>query len=112
MVTNIQKLCNKEGYSPDKRLINQHVDMAIDNYIQNWYDISLEAMDFMEGGADFVTDEEIDDPEIIKEVKRRIVKTMLEERPSGLHEHIAASVIHSMNNKPGGTDTRFNKPDE
>jgi len=111
MVASILKLCNDEGYNPDKGLINRYVDKAIDDYIRDWYDISLEAMDLMEGGADFVTDEEIDDPEVIKEVKRRIVKTMFEERPQGLHEHIAASIIHSMNSNPEETDIRFEETD-
>ena len=95
MVSNIEKLCNKEGYNPDKTLINKYVEAAIDDYILDWYEVSLEAMDLMEGGADFVTDEEIDDPELIKEAKRRVVKNMYEERPPGLHEHIAG-INHSF----------------
>ncbi len=66
-----------------------------------------EAMDLMEGGADFVTDEEIDDPELIAEAKRRVVKNMYEERPPGLHESIMASIIHSMNSNPQEKDIRF-----
>ncbi len=112
MVASIQRLCNDEGYNPDTGLINKYVNEAIDNYIRDWYEISLEAMDLMEGGADFVTDEEIDDPEIIQEVKRRIVKTMFEERPPGLHENIAALIIHSMNSNPGETDIRFEEPNK
>jgi hypothetical protein len=67
MVSDIEQLCNKEGYKPHKTLINQYVGAAIDDYVLDWYEVSLEAMDLMEGGADFVTDEEIDDPELINE---------------------------------------------
>jgi hypothetical protein len=107
MVSNVEKLCNNDGYKPDKTLIEKYVETAIDHYIEDWYEVSLEAMDLMEGGADFVTDEEIDDPELIKEAKRRIVKTIFEERPPGLQEHIAASIIHAMNSDPQEADIRF-----
>jgi hypothetical protein len=110
MVSNVEKLCNNDGYKPDKTLINRYVETTIDNYIEDWYEVSLEAMDLMEGGADFVTDEEVDDPELIKEAKRRIVKTMYEERPPGLQEHIAASIIHAMNSDPQEADIRFEEP--
>jgi phosphosulfolactate synthase (CoM biosynthesis protein A) len=107
MVSNVEKLCNNDGYTADKTLINKYVQTAVDHYIKDWYEVSLEAMDLMEGGADFVTDEKIDDPELIKEAKRRIVKVMYEERPTGLQEHIAASIIHAMNSDPQETDIRF-----
>jgi hypothetical protein len=32
---------------------------------------------------------------------------MCEERPPGLHEHIAASIIHAMNSDPQERDIRF-----
>ena len=67
---------------------------------RNGNEVSLEAMDLMEGGADFVTDDEIDDPELIMEAKRRVIKHMYEERPPGLHENITASLIHVMNSNP------------
>lgn len=107
MVSSIEKLCKKEGYKPDKALIVQHVETAIDDYVLDWYEVSLEAMSLMEGGADFVTDEEIDDPELIDEAKRRVIKNMYEERPPGLHESITASIIHSMNSNPQEKDLRF-----
>ena len=109
MVSNVEKLCRKKGYNPHKTLINKYVETAIDDYIHDWYEVSLEAMDLMEGGADFVTDEEIDDPELINEAKRRVVKNMYEERPPGLHENIVASIIHSMNSDPQEADIRFNE---
>lgn len=112
MVSSVEKLCNKEGYKPDKALINKHVETAIDDHIRDWYEVSLEAMDLMEGGADFVTDEEIDDPELIAEAKRRVVKNMYEERPPGLHENITASIIHSMNSNPQEKDIRLDKDPE
>ena len=107
MVSSVERLCKKDGYKPDKTLINKYVETAIDDYIQDWYEISLEAMSLMEGGADFVTDEEIDDPELVNEAKRRVVKNMYEERPPGLHENIVATIIHSMNSNPQETDIRF-----
>lgn len=109
MGSNVEKLCKKEGYSPHKTLINKYVETAIDDYIQDWYEVSLEAMALMEGGADFVTDEEIDDPELINEAKRRVVKNMYEERPPGLNDNIAASIIHAMNSDPQETDIRFDE---
>jgi hypothetical protein len=109
MVSNVEKLCKKEGYKPNKTLINKYVETAIDDYIQDWYEVSLEAMALMEGGADFVTDEEIDDPELINEAKRRVVKNMYEERPPGLNDNIAASIIHAMNSDPQETDIRFDE---
>jgi hypothetical protein len=111
MVSKIERLCNNEGYHPERAFINQYVEAAVDNYIRDWYEVSLEAMDLMEGGADFVTDEEIDDPELIKEAKRRVVKNMYEERPPGLHESITASIIHAMNSNPREADLQGDEPD-
>ena len=110
IVSSVEKLCKKDGYKPDKTLINKYVETAIDDYIQDWYEISLEAMSLMEGGADFVTDEEIDDPELINEAKRRVIKNMYEERPPGLHDLIKSSIIHAMNSDPQETDIRFEEP--
>jgi hypothetical protein len=111
MISSIEKLCNGEGYNPHKSLLNKYVEAAVDEYVQDWYEVSLEAMDLMEGGADFVTDDEIDDPELIKEAKLRVIKNMYEERPPGLHELIMASIIHAMNSDPQETDIRFEEPD-
>jgi hypothetical protein len=93
MVAKVVKICKGQGHGAGKPHVAKHVNSAIDQYIDDWYEVSLEAMDLMEGGADFVTDEEIDDPEIIKEIKLRIVKNMYEERPNGIHEQIAKSVM-------------------
>jgi hypothetical protein len=111
MISNIEELCNKEGYNPHKSLLNKYVVAAIDDYVQDWYEVSLEAMDLMEGGADFVTDEEIDDPELISEAKRRVIKNMYEERPPGLHELIKSSIIHALNSDPREADIHFEEPD-
>jgi hypothetical protein len=111
MVSSVEKLCNNDGYKPDKTLINKYVKTAIDHHVGDWYEVSLEAMDLMEGAADFITDEKLDDPELIKEAKRRIVKAIYEERPPGLEEHIAASVIHAMNSDPQEKDIRFDESD-
>jgi hypothetical protein len=97
MIAKVVKICKGQGHGADKPLVEKHVNSAIDQYIDDWYEVSLEAMDLMEGGADFVTDEEIDDPEVIKEIKLRIVKNMYEERPDGIHEQIAKSVMEDTN---------------
>lgn len=93
MVAKVVIICKGQGFTVGKTLVIRHVISAIDQYIDDWYEVSLEAMDLMEGGADYVTDEEIDDPEVIKEVKLRIVKNMYEERPDKIHEQIAKSVM-------------------
>ena len=99
MVAKVVKICKGQGHTADKALVAKHVNNAIDQYIDDWYEVSLEAMDLMEGGADFVTDEEIDDPEVIKEVKLRIVKNMYEERPEGVYEKIAKSVMEDTDSQ-------------
>ena len=93
MMAKVVKICKGQGHTADKARVAKYVNNAIDQYIDDWYEVSLEAMDLMEGGADFVTDEEIDDPEVIKEVKLRIVKNMYEERPDAVYEEIAKSVM-------------------
>ena len=97
MMAKVVKICKGQGHTADKALVAKYVNNTIDQYIDDWYEVSLEAMDLMEGGVDFVTDEEIDDPEVIKEVKLRIVKNMYEERPDGVYEEIAKSVMEDMN---------------
>ncbi len=104
MTAEIERLCVEQGYNPDKDLIISYVHNAVNNYVEDWYEVSLEAMDMMDGGADFVTDEEIQDPEVVQEAKRRVIKAMYEERPPGLHDNIAASLIHSMNSNPRESD--------
>jgi len=110
MVSKVEKICKSDGHAPGKALIKKHVDLAIDNYIQDWYEVSLEALDLMEGAADFVTDDIIDDPEVIKEAKLRVVKNMFEDRPPGLHEHVADSVIQDMSKNPQGPEIPIEEP--
>ena len=107
MTAEIERRCVEQGYSPDKDLIVSYVHNAIDNYVEDWYEVSLEAMDMMDGGADFVTDEEIQDPEVVQEAKRRVIKAMYEERPPGLHGTVAASIIHAINSNPKESDISF-----
>ena len=96
MAEEVEKICKDRGLSPDKSLIKSHVESTIDNYVEDWYEISLEAMDLMEGRADFVTDDEINDPDIIKEAKLRVIKSMYDERPPGIHEHVAQQIIREQ----------------
>ena len=99
IVAKVVKICKRQGHTADKALVTKYVNNTIDQYIDDWYEVSLEAMDLMEGGVDFVTDEEIDDPEVIKEVKLRIVKNMYEERPKGVYEEIAKSVMEDTDSQ-------------
>jgi hypothetical protein len=99
MVAKVVKICKGQGLNASKTLVAKHVNCAIDQYIDDWYEVSLEAMDLMEGGADFVTDEEVDDPEVIREVKLRVIKNMYEERPDGVHEKIAKSVMEDTDSQ-------------
>ncbi|MBA4391335.1 MAG: hypothetical protein C0399_10410 [Syntrophus sp. (in: bacteria)] len=111
MVARVVKICKGQGHTTSKALIIKHVNSAIDQYIDDWYEVSLEAMDLMEGEADFVTDEKIDDPEVIKEVKLRVVKNMHEDRPDGLHEQIAKSVMEDIDNQAEGEDGQAEEVD-
>ena len=72
MIARIEKICKDKGYSPDKERIRQHVDRAIDEYIEEWYEISLEAIELQDGEADYATDE-LDDDELIHEAKLRVI---------------------------------------
>lgn len=104
MVAKVLKICKAQGFNASKTLASKHANRAIDQYIDDWYEVSLEAMDLMEGGADFVTDEEIDDPEVIREVKLRIVKNMYEERSEEIYDQIAKSVIEDTDDEAAETD--------
>ncbi|HEX2965359.1 MAG TPA: hypothetical protein VHO84_06220 [Syntrophorhabdaceae bacterium] len=107
MTADVARLCAEKGYNPDKAVVISYVQSAIDNYVNDWYEVSLEAMDMMDGGADFTTDEEIEDPDVIQEAKRRVIKAMYEERPPGLHGTVAASIIHAINSNPKESDISF-----
>jgi hypothetical protein len=48
-----------------------------------------------DGEADFVTDEEIDDPELMAEAKLRIIKELYEEPPEDFYQNIAESIMDS-----------------
>ncbi|HVN97433.1 MAG TPA: hypothetical protein VMT62_13470 [Syntrophorhabdaceae bacterium] len=100
MISKVEKICKEQGHNANSASVQRMVDAAIDNYVEDWYEVSLEAMQLMEGGADFVTDEQIDDPEVIREAKLRVIKSMFDDRPPGIHEHIAESVIQDMASEP------------
>ncbi len=100
MASKVEKLCKEQGHQASKALIKNNVNITIDNYIEDWYEVSLEAIELVDGGADFITDEEINDPEVVKEAKLRVIKSMYEERPPGIHEHIAECVIRDIGSDP------------
>jgi transcription elongation factor GreA-like protein len=99
MVSKVEEICKEQGHTPGKDLIKKQVNIVIDEYVEDWYEVSLEAIQLMDGGADFVTDEEIDDPDLVKEAKLRVIKCMYDEKPPGIHEHVAESVIQEMRNE-------------
>jgi hypothetical protein len=96
MVLRVEEICKEQGHTADKDLIKKQVNITINEYVEDWYEVSLEAIQMMDGGADFVTDEEINDPELIKEAKLRVIKCIYEERPPGIHEHVAEVVIQEI----------------
>lgn len=98
MISKVETICEARDCHPDNSLLRDYVNRAVDQYIDDWYEVSLEAIDLMEGGADFVTDDEIDDPEVIGEAKRRVIKAMYEDRPPDTHERIALSIIENIGN--------------
>ena len=98
MVREIEKICKEKGCSPDRELIRLHVEQAIDKYVEEWYEVSLEAIELQDGDADYATDE-FDDDELVLEAKSRVLKDLYEERPQDMHQQIADSVIKEMENQ-------------
>lgn len=95
-IKSVAALLKKKGYEPDKTVIEEVANQAIDEWIEQWYEVSLEAMELKDGEADFVTDEEIDDPELMEEAKLRIIKELYEEPPEDFYENIAESIVDSQ----------------
>ena len=95
-IKNVAALLKEKGYEPDKAVIEEVANQAIDEYVEQWYEVSLEAMELKDGEADFVTDEEIDDPELIEEARLRIIKELYEEPPEDFYENIADAIVDSQ----------------
>ncbi|OPY78804.1 MAG: hypothetical protein A4E64_00643 [Syntrophorhabdus sp. PtaU1.Bin058] len=98
MISRVEKVCKDRGCTTDKELIQQYVERAIDEYVEEWYEVSLEAIELQDGNADYATDE-FDDDELIREAKLRVIKDLYEDRPQNMHQQIAESVIKEVNNR-------------
>lgn len=96
IIKNVSLLLKQNGHEPDKDLIEDVANQAIDEFVEQWYEVSLEAMELKDGEADFVTDEEIDDPELMEEAKLRIIKELYEEPPEDFYQDIADSIMDSQ----------------
>jgi len=80
------------GYEPDKAIVEDRTNKAIDDFVAQWYEVSLEAIELRDGEADFVTDE-IDDPELIQEARQRVIKELYEDAPEDFYETIVQSTL-------------------
>ena len=96
IIDNVALLLKEKGYEPDEVVIEQVANPAIDEFIAQWYEVSLEAIELKDGEADFVTDDEIDDPELITEAKFRIIKGLYEDPPGDFYENIAENIMDSQ----------------
>lgn len=93
VVKKVMALLKSKGYQPDKAIVEKTTNAAIDDFVAQWYEISLEAIELKDGEADFVTDDELDDPELIQEAKLRVIKELYEETPEDFYETIAQSAM-------------------
>ncbi|MBP6940750.1 MAG: hypothetical protein KBB65_03170 [Syntrophorhabdaceae bacterium] len=98
MASSIEEICKDRGCRPDKELIRQQVERAIDGYVEEWYEVSLEAIELQDGDADYTTDE-FNDEELIQEARLRVIKDLYDERPQDMHQQIADSVMQEMEKK-------------
>ena len=92
-IEKVAPLLEEKGHKPDRVVIEHVANLAIDEFIEQWYEVSLEAMELKDGEVDFVTDDEIDDPELIKEARLRIVKELYEEPPEDFYRNIAGYIM-------------------
>ena len=92
-VKKVMALLQGKGYKPDKTLIEKTANEAIDDFVAQWYEVSLEAIEIKDGEADFVTDDDLDDPELIQEAKLRVIKELYEEPPEDFFETIAQGAM-------------------
>jgi len=95
MISKIEKICKDKGCPMDKELIQRAVERAIDEYVEEWYEVSLEAIELQDGDADYATDE-FEDDELIQEARLRVIKDLYEDRPQNMHQQIADSVMREM----------------
>jgi len=98
MISKIEEICKDKGCMADKQLIQPYVERAIDEYVEEWYEVSLEAIELQDGDADYATDE-FDDDELIREARLRVIKDLYEDRPQNMHQQIAESVIKKVNSR-------------
>lgn len=95
-IKNVAALLQEKGHEPDKAAIEEIANQAIDEFVEQWYEVSLEAIQLKDGEADFITDDEIDDPELIEEAKLRIIKELYEEPPEDFYRNIAESIVNAQ----------------
>lgn len=89
----VTALLEEKGRNTDTAAIENVANEAIDRFVEEWYEVSLEALQLKDGEADFITDEEIDDPELIAEAKSRVLKELYEEPPEDFYDKIAQNVM-------------------
>ncbi|OPY01129.1 MAG: hypothetical protein A4E61_01764 [Syntrophorhabdus sp. PtaB.Bin184] len=94
-VKKVMALLKNKGQEPDKTTVERTTIEAIDDFVAQWYEVSLEAIELKDGEADFVTDDDLDDPELIHEAKLRVIKELYEEPPEDFYETIAQSAMAS-----------------
>lgn len=94
-VKKVMALLKSKGQEPDKAVVEKTTNEAIDDFVAQWYEVSLEAIELKDGEADFVTDDELDDPELIHEAKLRVIRDLYEEPPEDFYETIAQSAAVS-----------------
>ena len=92
VVKNVGSLLREKGIEPEGGALLQLANQAIDEFVAQWYEVSLEAIELRDGEADFITDDEIDDPELIKEAKLRVIKELYEDTPEDFYRNIAENV--------------------
>ena len=92
-VSKVTELLQDRGYAPDAALVDRKTNEAIDVFVDQWYEVSLEAIELKDGEADFVTDDDLDDPELIQEAKRRVIKGLYEETPEDFYSDIVQSIM-------------------
>ncbi|MEN6614938.1 MAG: hypothetical protein ABFD12_00125 [Syntrophorhabdus sp.] len=93
VIEKVAALLKEKGRNPDNAVIENLTNEAIDRFVEEWYEVSLEAIQLKDGEADFVTDEEIDDPELIEEAKSRVLRDLYEEPPEDFYDKIAQNVM-------------------
>lgn len=96
VIRNVGALLQEKGHESDKAAIEEIANQAIDEFVEQWYEVSLEAIQLKDGEADFITDDEIDDPELIEEAKLRVIKELYEEPPEDFCRNIAEGIIGSQ----------------